>query len=95
VTVLQKIHINVLAFSVSNSSPLKKKHVMKCHEGCQAWMNSLGTLCKLRKLEMKSGTWNIRSMFTRDSCERTIKIKVRFTESTGQMGQGGTKPAGE
>jgi hypothetical protein len=35
---------------------------MNCHKGAQTWMDSLDKQPKLRKMDMRFGTWNVRSM---------------------------------
>jgi hypothetical protein len=44
----------------------KNKLLMKCHEGPQTWTDSLDKQCKLKKMDMRLGTWNVRSIYRAD-----------------------------
>jgi hypothetical protein len=35
---------------------------MKCHKGSQTWMDSLDKRPTLRKMDIRFGTWNVRSL---------------------------------
>jgi hypothetical protein len=42
---------------------LKNKLVTNCHKGPRNWADSLDKRSKLRKMNMRSGTWNVRSLY--------------------------------
>jgi hypothetical protein len=41
----------------------KNKHVTKGHKGPRTWSDSLDKRPKLRKMNMRSGAWNVRSLY--------------------------------
>jgi hypothetical protein len=46
-----------------NSSPSKNKFVNKDHRKPRAWTDSLNKRPNGKKMDMKFGTWNVRSMY--------------------------------
>jgi hypothetical protein len=46
-----------------NSSLKKNKLVLKCHKGSRTWMDSLDRRPELRKMDMRFGTWIVRSLY--------------------------------
>jgi hypothetical protein len=56
---------------------LRNKLVTKCHKGPQSWADSLDKRTELRKIDVRFGTWNIRSLYRAVSLmkvERGISI---------------------
>jgi hypothetical protein len=47
------------------TAPHHKKNnlVTKCHNGLQTWMDSLDKRPKLRKMDMRFGTLNVRNLY--------------------------------
>jgi hypothetical protein len=50
----------------------KDKLVTKDHKEHQTWMNSLGKQPKPNKMDMRVGTWNVRSMYRAGSLREVV-----------------------
>jgi hypothetical protein len=52
---------------------VKNKLVMKYHKGPQALTYSLDKLPKLRKMDIRFGMWNVRSLYRSGSLMKAVK----------------------
>jgi hypothetical protein len=73
---------------------------MKCHIGPQTRPDSLDKQPKLKKMDMRFGTWNVRSLHRAGSlmtvAKEISKYKFDFVEvQKERWDRGGTEPAGE
>jgi hypothetical protein len=69
---------------------LKYKLVTKYHKGPQTWTDSLDKRLKIKKMDMRFGTWNVRSLYRSGLLMIVVKelSRYRFNGSAGgQMGQ--------
>jgi hypothetical protein len=56
---------------------VKNKFVTKCHKGPWTWTDFLEKLFKLRNMDMRFGTWNVRSVYRASSLMTVAKnIKI-------------------
>jgi hypothetical protein len=51
----------------------KNKLVMKCHKGPRTWTNYLDKRPKLKKMDMRFGMWNVRSLYRAGSLVTVAK----------------------
>jgi hypothetical protein len=73
---------------------------MKYHKGPQTWTDSLDKRLKIKKMDMRFGTWNVRSMYRAGSfrtvAEEIAKCKLDLVGvQEVRWDRGGTKPAGK
>jgi hypothetical protein len=72
---------------------------MKCHKGLQNWTDSLAKQPKLKKMDMRSGTWNVKSLYRAGSlmavAKEISKYKLDLVGVEVKWDRGGTKQAGE
>jgi hypothetical protein len=52
---------------------VRNKLVMKCHKGPRTWADSLEKPCKLGKMDMRFGAWNVRSLYWAGSLRTVAK----------------------
>jgi hypothetical protein len=62
----------------SKTPPVKNKLVTKCHKGPQTLKYSLDKRPKLRKMDMRFGTWNVRSMYRAGSLVTVAKKLSKY-----------------
>jgi hypothetical protein len=63
-----------LRLGVGLTTPnLKNKLVTKCHKGPQTWTDSLDKQPKLRKMDTRFRTWNVRSLYRAGSLVTAAK----------------------
>jgi hypothetical protein len=79
---------------------VKNKLVTKCQKGSQTWTDSLDKRPKLRKMDMRFATWNVKSLYRAGSLMTVAKdiSKYKFDLVGVQevrWDRGGTEPAGE
>jgi hypothetical protein len=73
---------------------------MKDHKKPRTWKDSLDKRPKHKKMDVRFGTWNVRSMYRAGSLatvtEETSKYKLDFVGILEiRWGRGGTEPAGK
>jgi hypothetical protein len=51
----------------------KNKLVAKCHKEPRTWMDSLDKRSKARKMDVRVGTWNVRSLYRAGSLMTVAK----------------------
>jgi hypothetical protein len=73
--------------------------VMKCHKGPGTWADSLDKRPKLRKMDMRFGTWNVRSLYRTVSlmtiAKAISKYKLDLVGVQVRWDRGGTETVGE
>jgi hypothetical protein len=52
---------------------IKNKVGTKCYKGPRTWTDSLDKRPKLRKMDMRFGTWNVRSLYRAGSHITVVK----------------------
>jgi hypothetical protein len=57
---------------------LKNKLVTKCHKGPRTWRDFMDKRPTLKKLDMRFGTWNIRSLYRADSLMTVAKETSKY-----------------
>jgi hypothetical protein len=67
-------------------SPYRNNVVTKCHKGPRTWTDSLDKRPKLRELNMKLGTWNVRILYRSGSIIRVAKEISMDLRETGWSG---------
>jgi hypothetical protein len=71
------------------SSPKKGHIVTKCFTRPWTWTDSLNKRAKVRKMDIRFGTWNVRNLYRAGSLITVATEIARFSGSTrGPMGQG-------
>jgi hypothetical protein len=55
------------------ASHLKNKIVTNCHIGLRTWSYSLDNRPKLRKRDMRFGTWNVRGLYRAGNLMTVVK----------------------
>jgi hypothetical protein len=78
---------------------VKYKLVTKCHKGHQTWTDSFDERPKLKKMDMRFGTRNVRSLYMagslRSVVEEISKYKLHLMGvQEVRWDIGGTEPAG-
>jgi hypothetical protein len=73
---------------------------MKCHKGPRTWTDSLDKRPKLWKIDMRIGTWNVRSLYRAGSrmavANEITKYKLDLVEvQEVRWDRGGTEPPGQ
>jgi hypothetical protein len=84
--------------SVGLTDPHRKKiSVTKFYKGPQTWMDSLNKRHELMKMDMRFGTWNVRSLHRAGSlmtvASEISKYKLDLVGVQVRWGRGGTEPA--
>jgi hypothetical protein len=79
---------------------VKIKLVTKCHKGPWTSADNLDKQSKLRKMDMRFGTWNIRSLYRAGTLMTTAKWIPKYKLDLVGVHEvrwdgGGTEPAGE
>jgi hypothetical protein len=64
---------------------IKNKLVMKCHNGPQTWSDSFDKQPELRKMDMRFGTWNVRSLYKEGSL-MTVANEISKQRLSGSRG---------
>ncbi|PNF22954.1 hypothetical protein B7P43_G11667 [Cryptotermes secundus] len=80
----------------------KNKLVTKCHKVSRTWTDSLDERSKLKKMDMRFGTWNVRSMHRAGSLRVVAEEISKYSYKLDlvgvqdvRWGGGGIEPAGE
>jgi hypothetical protein len=78
----------------------KNKLITKCYKGPRTWTDSLGKWPKLQKMNMRFGTWKVRSLYRAGSIMTIAKSISKYKlDLVGvqevRWDKGGTGPAGE
>jgi hypothetical protein len=55
----------------------KNKFVMQCYKRPPTWTDSLDNKTKLRKMDMRFGTWNVRNLY-RAGCLEDLNVGGRI-----------------
>jgi hypothetical protein len=76
---------------------LKNNVVTKCHKGPQTWRVSLDKRQKLKKIDMRTGTLNVRSLYREGSIMKGMEYISKDLVGVQEVrwDRGGAKPAGE
>jgi hypothetical protein len=86
-----------LGVELTTPRPKKNNLVTKCYKGPRTLTDSLDKRPKLKKIGMRFGTWNIRSMYRAGSVAK--EISKFMSDLVGAQGirwdNDDTKPAGE
>jgi hypothetical protein len=56
---------------------IKNMFVTKCQKWPRIWTDSVNKRPKLRKMDMRFGTWNVRSLYRAGTLEDNIKVDPR------------------